>query len=169
MSLSKFTLAFAFAASIGAVACSSNSEDLSSDEATDQGTEELHNSICGGLAGFKCPTGYSCQLNGHYPDAAGKCVKAKGEGAMCGGFGGIPCPKGYTCQLAGHYPDAAGTCHKTGDICVQNVLCAKGMRWDGLTCGCVSSPTCVTLTCAKGYHCEMKGINGGSIATCLSN
>lgn len=31
--------------------------------------------FCGGIAGTECPTGYSCQLEGDYPDAGGKCVR----------------------------------------------------------------------------------------------
>lgn len=30
---------------------------------------------CGGIANIKCPSGYTCQLDGSYPDAGGKCVK----------------------------------------------------------------------------------------------
>lgn len=30
--------------------------------------------MCGGIAGFPCPAGQKCQLDGTYPDAAGKCV-----------------------------------------------------------------------------------------------
>jgi hypothetical protein len=171
MSLSKIVFAFGFTSlSTLAIACSGNPDGSVTDETADNvGTEELHNSICGGIAGIHCPTGYECQLTAHHPDATGKCIKAKGEGAFCGGFGGISCPKGYTCELGGNYPDASGTCHKSGNVCVQNVLCVQGSRWDGLLCQCVSQPTCLTLTCAKGYHCEMKGINGGSIGVCLSN
>lgn len=31
--------------------------------------------LCGGFVGFKCPEGYTCKLDGNYPDASGKCVK----------------------------------------------------------------------------------------------
>jgi hypothetical protein len=31
--------------------------------------------FCGGIGNIKCPTGYSCQLDGNYPDAGGKCIK----------------------------------------------------------------------------------------------
>ena len=118
MSLSKIVFAFAFAtASVGAVACSASPEDLATDESSDQGTEEIHSSVCGGLAAIKCPIGYECQLPNHIPDYPGTCVRARGEGAYCGGFGGISCPKGYTCKLAGNYPDASGMCHKTGTVC----------------------------------------------------
>jgi hypothetical protein len=30
--------------------------------------------LCGGIAGIPCPAGQKCQLDGAYPDAAGKCV-----------------------------------------------------------------------------------------------
>ena len=30
--------------------------------------------FCGGIAGISCPEGYTCQLDGNYPDAGGKCV-----------------------------------------------------------------------------------------------
>jgi hypothetical protein len=33
----------------------------------------------------------------------------------------------------------------------------------------IDHPTCLTLTCAQGFHCEMKGINGGSVAACIKN
>jgi hypothetical protein len=31
--------------------------------------------FCGGIAGFLCPEGYTCKLDGSYPDAGGVCVK----------------------------------------------------------------------------------------------
>ncbi len=31
-------------------------------------------SLCGGFAGLLCPSGYSCVMNGSYPDASGTCV-----------------------------------------------------------------------------------------------
>lgn len=31
--------------------------------------------FCGGFAGKLCPSGYTCKLDGNYPDAGGKCVK----------------------------------------------------------------------------------------------
>jgi hypothetical protein len=33
--------------------------------------------FCGGIAAFPCATGYSCQLDGTYPDAGGHCVSGK--------------------------------------------------------------------------------------------
>jgi len=165
----KILFGFGLVASTVIVGCAgANSGEVTGDQSADTADEELSNSICGGIAGIKCPTGYDCKLSGNYPDAAGKCVKARGEGAFCGGFAGIPCAKGYECQLKGNYPDAGGTCHKKG-VCVQNVLCTLDAHFDSQLCQCVQNVTCKTLTCAKGYHCEMKGINGGSIGVCLKN
>lgn len=31
--------------------------------------------FCGGIAGIACPAGYSCKLEGSYPDAGGTCIK----------------------------------------------------------------------------------------------
>lgn len=35
----------------------------------------LEGEFCGGIAGTPCPNGYTCQLDGNYPDAGGKCKK----------------------------------------------------------------------------------------------
>ncbi len=31
--------------------------------------------FCGGIAGIQCPAGYTCKLDGNYPDTGGVCVK----------------------------------------------------------------------------------------------
>jgi len=31
--------------------------------------------FCGGIAGVVCPEGYTCKLDGKYPDASGVCIK----------------------------------------------------------------------------------------------
>ena len=31
--------------------------------------------FCGGIAGIKCPGGYTCRYDGKYPDAGGTCIK----------------------------------------------------------------------------------------------
>jgi len=38
-------------------------------------SEGLEGKFCGGIAGVACPEGYTCKLDGNYPDAGGKCVK----------------------------------------------------------------------------------------------
>ncbi|HBC72392.1 MAG: hypothetical protein UX91_C0001G0099 [Candidatus Amesbacteria bacterium GW2011_GWB1_47_19] len=30
--------------------------------------------MCGGIANIQCPLGYTCQMEGDYPDASGRCV-----------------------------------------------------------------------------------------------
>lgn len=35
--------------------------------------------MCGGIAGLKCPQGYSCEGVAKYPDAAGRCVPGLGS------------------------------------------------------------------------------------------
>ncbi len=30
--------------------------------------------FCGGIGAIKCPSGYTCKLDGNYPDAGGTCV-----------------------------------------------------------------------------------------------
>jgi hypothetical protein len=42
----------------------------------DTGPAPEENIFCGGIAGKECPQGYSCQLEGNYPDAGGKCIQS---------------------------------------------------------------------------------------------
>lgn len=37
--------------------------------------ESTQETFCGGFTGKSCPNGYTCQLDGNYPDAGGKCIK----------------------------------------------------------------------------------------------
>jgi hypothetical protein len=48
------------------------SQILSTFKFTDQNANET---FCGGIASKQCPTGYTCKLDGKYPDAGGTCVK----------------------------------------------------------------------------------------------
>lgn len=36
---------------------------------------EQKGAFCGGFAGVACPQGYTCKLDGNYPDAGGRCLK----------------------------------------------------------------------------------------------
>lgn len=36
--------------------------------------------FCGGIAAIQCPAGYTCKLDGNYPDAGGRCIK---ENVFC--------------------------------------------------------------------------------------
>jgi hypothetical protein len=96
------------------------------------------------------------------------------KGQECGGFVANPksCPSGYECIADSKTPDLPGHCKKEKSGCVQNVVCAISEHFDSSSCKCVPNndgPTCLTLTCASGYHCEEKGINGGDVAVCIKN
>ena len=43
-------------------------------------TPTLEAITCGGITGAKCPSGYTCQNKGNYPDATGTCVPVSGQG-----------------------------------------------------------------------------------------
>ncbi len=46
----------------------------------DQASNPPEGQFCGGIAGVMCPSGYSCKLEGSYPDAGGACKK---DGQVC--------------------------------------------------------------------------------------
>ncbi|OGM24498.1 hypothetical protein A2715_01070 [Candidatus Woesebacteria bacterium RIFCSPHIGHO2_01_FULL_39_32] len=39
------------------------------------GSESSERKFCGGFAGIACPEGYTCKLDGNYPDSGGTCIK----------------------------------------------------------------------------------------------
>lgn len=47
---------------------------LSTFKFTENPTPNPDNKFCGGFAGKACPNGYTCKLDGNYPDAGGTCV-----------------------------------------------------------------------------------------------
>jgi hypothetical protein len=55
--------------------------------------------FCGGIAGKDCPFGYTCKLDGSYPDAGGTCVMSKSY--TCPANGWVDCMPG---------PDAKPEC-----------------------------------------------------------
>jgi len=59
--------------------------------------------LCGGIAGLACPKGYYCQLDGDYPDAAGKCVKTQ----TCAN---VKCGWGLHCEMKGINGGAIPVC-----------------------------------------------------------
>lgn len=68
--------------SITVVAAKDESEQVvnqiaSSFEFLNQESQSSEGKMCGGIAGIICPEGYTCVLNGNYPDASGKCTKAE--------------------------------------------------------------------------------------------
>lgn len=74
--------------------------------------------MCGGIAGFVCDTGLTCQLDGQYPDAGGTCIKAgaaltlKKEGENCGGVAAYKCEQGLFCKEDTNATDEYGVCVK---------------------------------------------------------
>lgn len=42
------------------------------------------NNFCGGIAAIQCPSGYSCKLDGSYPDAGGTCIPNGSTGTLTG-------------------------------------------------------------------------------------
>ncbi len=52
------------------------------------------NSFCGGIAGVKCASGFTCQYKANFPDAGGVCTK-----------GTQPPLSGYTCPVDGETID----------------------------------------------------------------
>jgi hypothetical protein len=49
--------------------------------------------MCGGIAGIKCPEGYTCMLDGRHPDASGVCVKEE-DTDICPVYTPPYCPNG---------------------------------------------------------------------------
>jgi hypothetical protein len=125
----------------------------------------------------RCASGTRCVASG----STASCVaNGGGYGATCGGIAGLPCAADYTCVLASNVPDATGYCHglaAEGGSCGGGsirfpAVCDTGLHCvgpsssaPGATGTCVrdSGPTCRTLTCASGRHCET--VNG--TGTCV--
>jgi hypothetical protein len=79
-------------------------------------------SLCGGIAGLKCPSNLVCKMPecqgppgvkcSIRPETMGTCEppNPKVVSVSCGGIQGLTCPIGYTCNAAKGVPDAMGTC-----------------------------------------------------------
>lgn len=90
---------FAFAA-LGACSSGTNPSDTGGDQEEVRGAGK----ICGGFAGLRCATGFTCKLSGTHPDASGTCVAAAPgeEGGICGTIAGIACKAGLACKFPSH-------------------------------------------------------------------
>lgn len=77
---------------------------------TEQTTASLQ---CGGIMGKICPEGYTCKLNGNYPDAGGKCIENRNTkaGYTCPASGWVDCMPGT--EPKPECSDAAMTWYKT--------------------------------------------------------
>jgi hypothetical protein len=128
--------------------------DSTIDDNAGDGVEGLKKA-CGGIAAIKCPKGYECNVTAKYPDAMGTCKKI------------TSCVQNEMCALSSHWDSKVCSC--VPNSCVEKVMCTTDSHWDSTLCECVDNVTCMTLECIKGYHCEEKGINGGSIGVCIKN
>jgi hypothetical protein len=133
-----------------------------------------------------CITAMACGSSSQQPstgDDQNVTSKKPGTlGGMCGGVGGIQCDPGLECQLntdtldgggplMGMPIDNVGKCVQMPDCVID---CKAGTHFVDNPCRCEpddpSGPTCMTLTCAPGFHCEEKGLNGGPpAAVCLKD
>jgi len=175
-----------------ATACTASSSDTADDGTTAvPGDEQDLRSVkhCGGIAGLTCSGGLTCvddpidscdPANGG-ADCSGVCVDAK-TAPKCGGIAGLKCATGLTCvDEPSDSCDPASGGADCGGICIKaacdpklalTVTCAPGKEFDTQKCACVtpaSKTTCANVRCAGGYHCEMKGINGGAIPACIKD
>lgn len=143
----------------------------------------LEGKICGGIAGILCCDGLTCEMEGKYPDAAGKCVKK--ECVSAGEAGPNPslgpndpnkdkeCCPGLT-QIApatayGYGSDDTGLCKQllgAGTICSD---CGNGKceKWENV-CNCPADctdedkPYCGALgTRSEGWY-DKNGLIGWS-------
>lgn len=74
--------------------------------------------FCGGIAGIRCPDGYSCKLDGGYPDAGGTCVPESTKTGLCK-------PTGCSGQICSDQ-DMVSTCeYKEEYACYKNATCER--------------------------------------------
>jgi hypothetical protein len=98
-------------------------------------------------ADLTCPTGYHCEMKGINGGSVPVCIKDAAT-KSCKGFCGKKSPDGCWCD---------SQCESYGDCCPDKQA------------ECDSAKTCADITCSPGYHCEMKGINGGSVPVCIKD
>ncbi len=143
--------------------------------------DEADVTSCAPATTLTCAKGY-VSVTDKCPAGKARCAKDP-AGQTCGGIAGLACASGYTCLPATRGPDQTGTCTKiTHGGCLMAVCsdeencdntggswrdddvnpktglfcdCPSGKTWESGK-GCVAdapAPTCLTLTCASGYHC----------------
>lgn len=164
--------ATALAVALFGIACSSGSSNPSGAAGSSDDELRSSNAQCGGLAGIRCSIkGEICKSTSSEPDAFGNCVRAKKgtEGALCGGIANIQCNNGFDCNFDVNVggSDASGTCTASsvggtgnGPTCLT-LTCVQGTHCEQKNgkASCVDNedePTCLTLTCVQGTHCEQK-------------
>lgn len=114
--------------------------------------EYMKRDVCGGIAGFACPTGETCVYSGgstspNYPDEMGACFAQGERGTPCGGIAGLACESGLQCIITATYPDAMGTCRAPGD--------------EGTACGGIAG-----LKCNAGLTCKITASYPDAMGVC---
>jgi hypothetical protein len=110
--------------------------------------------FCGGIAGFPCPDGMRCKLDGNYPDAGGTCIGPQGPRQWICPMIAIRCMEGTRPVEVGHcnwkcvphHPQDQGQCRTDAD-------CARWAYDNNIPhIMCVGSWTCERGQCA--YQCS---------------
>lgn len=139
--------------------------------------------LCGGIAGFRCPAGETCDIHGCWPDASGTCVPAPGTcdtrfDPVCGCDGttyGNDCAR----LAAGVALDHAGAC-ETATPCVPECRASSdGAAWvDPCTGRTICAADCLACTAecraagsySEGWYASCpRGTGGGCRSTGLTN
>jgi hypothetical protein len=134
--------------------------------------------ICGGIAGFPCPEGKWCKLDGTYPDAAGHCIdvfgcEASSDCAAQQDMGllptDLPCPGvGWAryecvegrCTPTCETPEPRNRCERLGGYCTYFMEeCSEGMTGanePGQMLGCEGgrSAKCCVPAAPNPYACD---------------
>lgn len=153
------TLAFASLLFTTTVACDTDTSAYDHAAATQQDARANHQ-FCGGIAGFECPEGMWCQLDGDYPDAGGECRGAPVGGNGNGNAGAcelvrcmqVECPEGQRYREPNN-GNCCGTCVGPEPAPVDEGYCEVPSDCDGLIhIMCVGSWSCDSNQCV--YTCD---------------
>jgi hypothetical protein len=111
-------------------------------------------------ADLSCGAGTHCEMKGINGGAIPVCINDPVV-KTCADLGGTCLPLTYPmaqCQAGQIADTSAGLCEA---IPGQSTTC----------CHAAPAPvqTCATFVCGEGTHCEMKGINGGSVPVCIQD
>lgn len=121
---------------------------------------------CGGIAGLTCPASQSCVLDGNYPDAMGVCHPSPPPPPPTLTCATVDCMPGYHCEEKGINGGAVPVCLR--DAVDAGPATDSGPTEDAATDAGPSSK-CIGVDCFPGYHCEEKGLNGGSVGVCIAD
>jgi hypothetical protein len=182
-----FGISIGLSALLATFACGSSVEDDSASTGGAGAQQDLRSvEHCGGIAGLKCSGTLTCvddpidscdPANGG-KDCSGICVDVS-KAQQCGGIAAIQCADGAQCVDnpndhcdPSHGADCSGICVKAAcdPKLALTATCKPGTHWEQAKCACVAAKaSCADLKCGAGYHCEEKGINGGTVPACLKD